>query len=56
MKTQGMSGSQDQKERNAASIVTETFSDKKAPQSKSASATIANLVELMNGTIINTSR
>ena len=56
MKTQGMSCSQDQKERKTASIVTTTFSDKKSPQSKSASATITNPVELMNGRTMNTSR
>ena len=48
MKTQGMSVSQDQKERKTASTVTITFSDKKSPQRKFASATIANPGDLMN--------
>ena len=56
VKTQGMSGSQDQKERKTASTVTTTFSDKKSPQRKFASATIANPVDLMNGTLMNTSK
>ena len=55
MKTQGISGSQDQKEKTA-SIVTTTFSDKKSPQRKFASAAIANSGELMNRTTMNTSR
>ena len=53
MKTQGMSGSQNQKERKTASTVTTTFSDKKSPQRKLASATTTNSVELMNGTTMN---
>ena len=56
MKTQGMSASQDQKERKTASTVTTTFSDKNSPQRKFASATIANPVELMKGTTMNTTR
>ena len=56
VKTQGMSGSQYQKERKTASIMTTIFSDKKSPQRKFASEMIANLVELINGTTMNTSR
>ena len=41
VKTQIMSGSQDQKERKTASTVTTLFSNKKSPQSKFASATIS---------------
>ena len=55
MKTQGISGSQDQKEKTA-SIVTTTFSDKKSPQRKFASTAIANPRDLMNRTTMNTSR
>ena len=40
MKTQGMSGSQDQKEKSARTVTT-TFSDKRSPQRKFASAAIA---------------
>ena len=56
METLGMSGSQDQKERKTASTVTTTFSDKKSPQPKSASATIANRVEFRKGKKMNISR
>ena len=56
VKTQIMSGSQDQKERKTASNVTTFFSDKKTLQRKFASATIAFLVDLTNETIMNTSR
>ena len=56
MKTQGMSGSQNQKERKTASTVTTTFSDKKLPQRKFDTATTTNPVDLMNGTTMNTSR
>ena len=55
VKTQIMSGSQDQKERKTASNVT-FFSNKKSPQRKFASATIAFLVVSTNETIMNTSR
>ena len=55
MKTQVMSGSKDQKERKTANTVTTFFSDKKSPQRKFASATIANPVELMIGTTMNIS-
>ena len=47
MKTQGMSGSQDQKGKTARTVTT-TFSDKKSPQRKLASSTIANPEDLMN--------
>ena len=56
VKTEVMSGSQDQKERKTASNVTTFFSNKKSPQRKFASATIAFLVDLTNETIMNTSR
>ena len=56
VKTQIMSGSQDQKERKTASNVTTFFSNKKSPERKFASATIAFLVDLTNETTINTSR
>ena len=57
VKTQILSGSQDQKERKTASNVTTFFSyKKKSPQRKFASATIAFLVDLTNETIMNTSR
>ena len=56
VKTEIMSGSQDQKERKTASNVTTFFSNKKSPQRKFASATIAFLVDLTNETIMNTSR
>ena len=51
-----MSGSQDQKERKTASTVTTIFSNKKSPQRKFASATIAQPVDLTNETTMNTSR
>ena len=56
VKTQIMSGSQDQKERKTASTVTTIFSNKKSPQRKFASATIAYPVDLTNETTMNTSR
>ena len=56
MKTQGMSGSKDQKERKTASFVTTVFSNKNSPQRKFASATIANPKYLMNAATMNTSR
>ena len=55
VKTQIMSGSQDQKERKTASNVT-FFSNKKSPQRKFASPTIAYLVDSTNESIMNTSR
>ena len=48
--------SQDQKLLETTNLWRQLFSDKKSPQRKSASATIANPVELMNGTTLNTSR
>ena len=48
MKTQGMSGNQDQKERKTAGTVTTTFSDKESPQRKFDTATTTNPVDLMN--------
>ena len=56
VKTQIMSGSQEQKEKKTASYVTPFFSSKKSPQRKFTSATIAFLVDLTNETIMNTSR
>ena len=56
MKTQVMSDSQDQKERKTASTLMTFFFEQKSPQHKFASATIANLVELMNATTMNTSK
>ena len=56
VKTQIMSGSQDQKERKTASSDDNFFSNKKSPQRKLASATIAFLVDLTNETTMNTSR
>ena len=53
MKTQGMSGSQDQKKRKTASSLTKTFSDKESPQRKFATVTTTNSVDLMNGTTMN---
>ena len=55
MKAQGMSGSQNQDEKTASTVTT-TFSDKKSPQRKFASGTIANPGDLMNQTTMNTSR
>ena len=56
VKTQIISGSQDQKERKTASNVTTLFSNKISPQRKFAYATIAFLVDLTNETLMNTSR
>ena len=56
VKTQIVSGSQDQKERKTASTGRQFFSNKKSPQRKFASATIAFLVDLTNETTMNTSR
>ena len=56
VKTQIMSGSQDQKERKTASNVTTFFSNKKSQQRKFASGTIAFLVDSTNETIMNTLR
>ena len=56
VKTEILSGTQDQKERKTASNVTTFFLNKKSPQRKFASATIAFLVDLTNETMMNTSR
>ena len=48
--------SQDQKLLETTNLSRQLFSDKKIPQSKSASAMIAYPVELMNGIKMNTSR
>ena len=56
VKTQIMSGSQDQKERKTASNVTTFFSNKKSPQRKFASVTIAYPVDLTNEATMTTSR
>ena len=53
VKTQGMSGCQDQKDRKIASTVTTIFSGQKPPKRKFDSATITNPVQLMNGTTMN---
>ena len=53
VKTQGMIGIQDQKERKIASTVTTTFFGQIPPQRKFASETTTNPVELMNGTTMN---
>ena len=55
VKTDEKFSSQDQKLVETTNLW-HLFADKKLPQSKSASATIANPVELMNGTKMNTSR
>ena len=56
VKTEEAFINQDQKVVETTNLWRQFFSDKKIPQSKSASATIANRVELMNGTTMNTSR
>ena len=56
VKTEETFSSQDQKLVETTNLSRQLFSDKKIPPSKSASATIANLVELMNGIKMNTSR
>ena len=55
VKTEETFSSQDQKLVETTNL-RQLFSDKKSPQRKFASATIANPVELMNGTTMNTSR
>ena len=55
VKTEETFSSQDQK-LVETTICDNNFFRKKKPQIKSASATIANPVELMNGTIMNVSR
>ena len=56
VKTEETFSSQDQKLVETTNLLRQLFTDKKLPQSKSASATIANRAELMNGTTMNTSR
>ena len=56
VKTEEPFSSQDQKLVETTNLWWQLSSDKKSPQRKSASATIANPVELMNGTRMNTSR
>ena len=56
VKTEETFSSQDQKLVETTNLWRQLFSDKKPPQRKFASAAIANLVELMNGTTMNTSR
>ena len=56
VKTEETFNSQDQKLVVTTNLWWQFSSDKKSPQRKSASATIANPVELMNGTTMNTSR
>ena len=56
VKTEEAFSNQDQKLMETTNFWRELFSDEKLPQSKSASATIANWVELMNGTTMKTSR
>ena len=55
VKTEEAFSSQDQKLVETTKLW-QLFSDKKLPPSKSAYATIAKLVELVNGTTMNTSR
>ena len=55
VKTEETFSSQDQKLLETTNLW-QLFSDKKSPQRKFVSATIANPVELMNGTTRNTSR
>ena len=56
VKTEETFSSQDQKLVETTKLWRQLSSDKKSPQRKSATATIANLVELMIGTTINSSR
>ena len=56
VKTEETFSSQDQKLVETTNLWRQLFADKKIPQSKSASATTTNPVELMNETIVNTSR
>ena len=53
VKTEETFSSQDQKLVETTNLWRQLFSDKKSPERKSASATIANLVELMIGTPMN---
>ena len=56
VKTQIMSGSQDQKERKTASTVTTIIFEQKITTAQIRSATIAFLVDLTNETAMNISR
>ena len=56
VKTEQTFSSQDQKLVETTNLWRQLSSDKKSPQRKSASATIANQVKLMIGTIMNSSR
>ena len=54
VKTEETFSSQDQKLVETTNLWRQLFSDKKLPPRKSTSATIANPIELMNGTTKNT--
>ena len=56
VKTEETFSSHDQKLVETTNLWRQLFSDKKPSQRKSASATIAKSVELMNGATMNTSR
>ena len=56
VKTEETFSSQDQKLVETTNLWRQIFSDKKSPQRKSASATIAKSVESMNGATMNTSK
>ena len=56
VKTEETFSSQDQKLVETTNLRRQLSSDKKSPQRKSASATIANQVELMIGTTMKSSR
>ena len=56
VKTEETLSSQDQKLVETTNLWRQFFSDKKSPQLKFASATIAKSVESMNGATMNTSR
>ena len=56
VKTEETFSSQDQKLLETTNLWWQLSSNKKSSQRKSASATIANPVELMNGTTMNASR
>ena len=56
VKTEEAFSNQDRKLMETTNLWRELFSDKKSPQRKSASATIANQVELMIGTTMNSSK
>ena len=56
VKTEETFSSQDQKLVETTNVLRQLSSDKKSPQRKSASATMANQVELMIGITMNSSR